>query len=88
MGELVGFFEQPLWNRLVLQACHSEVFLREAVVAISASRIARSGRAGQVGSSMNPIVAKHREAALLHYGKATRKIKEDLSRPGESSRWG
>ncbi|PMD47103.1 hypothetical protein L207DRAFT_416101, partial [Hyaloscypha variabilis F] len=79
VGELVGFFQQPLWNRLILQACHTEVFVREAVVAISASRIARSAKAGQMGVSTNPVVARHREAALLHYGKAIRKIKDDLS---------
>jgi hypothetical protein len=86
VGELVGFFEQPLWDRLILQACHTEVFVREAVVAISASRIARSAKAGQMGVSMNPVVARHREAALLHYGKAIRKINDDLSmtRRGES----
>ncbi|KAE9363257.1 hypothetical protein N431DRAFT_524157 [Stipitochalara longipes BDJ] len=83
-AELAGFFEQPFWDRLILQACHSEVFVREAVVAISASRIARSAKAGQMGVSMNPIVTRHREAALLHYGKAIRKIKEDLSKPNES----
>jgi hypothetical protein len=77
-AELTGYFSQPLWGRLILQACHSESFVREAVVAISASRIARSGKAGRLGLSMSPVVARHREAALVHYGRAITKIKKDL----------
>lgn len=41
----------------MLQACHGEVFVREAVVAISASRIARSGKAGMWSRGLSPIVA-------------------------------
>jgi hypothetical protein len=83
-AELTGYFSQPLWDRLILQACHGELFVREAVVAISASRIARSGKAGRLGLSMSSVVAKHREAALVHYGRAIRKITENLK--GSSGR--
>jgi hypothetical protein len=68
-----------------MQACHGETFVREAVVAISASRIARSGKAGTwsgVGSQ-SAIVARHRKVALVQYGKAIRSMKNDLG--GENS---
>jgi hypothetical protein len=48
-------------------------------MAISASRIVRTEKAGQIEMSISPVVARHREAALAHYGKAIRRIKEDLS---------
>lgn len=70
----------------MLQACHGEEFLREAVVAISASRVAGSSKAGRWRKSMSPIIAKHREVALLYYGKAIRSIKTDLATEHDNPR--
>jgi hypothetical protein len=68
-----------------MQACHGEMFVREAVVAISASRVARSGKARMWngGGTQSAIVARHREIALVQYGKAIRSMKNDLG--GENS---
>lgn len=84
--ELTGIFSQSLWNRIMLQACHGEAFVREAVVAISASMIVRNLKWGKWNDVETPGVSEHREAALAHYGKALKRMKEELALQQENPR--
>jgi hypothetical protein len=64
-----------VWSRIcgtiVLQACHSEEFVREATVAFSALRAALV--------SDRDISATHNAVALSHYGRAIHNMRELLS---------
>jgi hypothetical protein len=35
-SEICGYFDSDVWNRLTLQVCHKEEYVREAVVAVVA----------------------------------------------------
>lgn len=78
--ELSGFFETDVWNRLILQICHEEVYARRAVVAIGAVRRAMEV-SQQARHSSYEIVPfengrEQHTVALVEYGKAIRAMKE------------
>ncbi|KAF2261424.1 hypothetical protein CC78DRAFT_619475 [Lojkania enalia] len=71
-------WDWTLWNRLVLQGCHREAFVRYAVVAIGAlhkSLRASSSTGQELPADMaDPMAKLHREFAYLTYGKALKKM--------------
>jgi len=78
MGGFQSAFDWTLWNRLVLQGCHHESFVRDAVVAIGAlhkslctiSSVAPEARP----DPEKPMAELHREYAYRTYGRALRKM--------------
>jgi hypothetical protein len=78
---LSGTLETSLWNRLMLQACHDEPFVRSAVVAISALSTSKSL---PIGSSTE-IVSQHTEFALQQYNQAIRIMRTSLTQTANNS---
>ncbi|KAE8447160.1 hypothetical protein EG329_010991 [Mollisiaceae sp. DMI_Dod_QoI] len=75
--ELTGFFESNIWNRLILQACHEELYAWHAVVAIGALH-----RTLEVSnSSKHDDGSKaHHTFALKQYGIAIRHMQQVAQR--------
>ncbi|KAF2650214.1 hypothetical protein K491DRAFT_683196 [Lophiostoma macrostomum CBS 122681] len=73
-------WDWTLWNRLVLQGCRHEPFVRYAVVAIGAlHKSLRMGRDGYGGFEITEPIAKlHREFAYLTYGKAIKHMQNAI----------
>ncbi|KAF2681340.1 hypothetical protein K458DRAFT_372254, partial [Lentithecium fluviatile CBS 122367] len=71
-------WDWTLWNRLMLQGCHHEPFIRDAVVAISALhkslRMLSSIEHGLRTDTTESIAKLHREYAYRMYGKALRNM--------------
>lgn len=66
--ELTGFFESTVWNRLILQACHDELFAWHAVVAIGALHRTLELSHGP-NQDLNTLKSHH-AFALKQYGTA------------------
>jgi hypothetical protein len=79
---LSGTLETSLWNHLMLQACHDEPFVRNAVVAISALNTSKSI---EYSMPSNEVVAQHKEFALQQYELAIRTMRVSLSRSVENN---
>ena len=82
---LAGLEEPDVWSRLVLQACERQESIKDTVVAIGA--LDQTLQAAQVDRqrpsfdlmSTKGHVTPHHQFALQKYGKAVRKMREDLS---------
>jgi hypothetical protein len=75
--ELPGIFGGDFWDRIILQACHREEFVRDAAVAIGAlsscgREFSTAGSGGKVTDSV------HYCFALAKYGRAIRKMRNAL----------
>ncbi|KAF2789040.1 hypothetical protein K505DRAFT_393361, partial [Melanomma pulvis-pyrius CBS 109.77] len=75
-------YDWTLWNRLVLQGCHHEPFIRYAVVAIGALHkslrtLSSTGREPRTKDN-EPMAKLHREFAYLTYGKALKKMQQAI----------
>ena len=88
--KLSGPFETLLWNRLVLQSCHDEAFVRAAVLALSAQSNVRNHRQysfsehgiGLQNLSEEQLIAvesQHNEFALRQYEKSIRIMRTTLA---------
>jgi hypothetical protein len=75
MPELTGVLPSSLWNCIILQACHSESFVREAVIALAALRMSLSPTCA---AASNDLSAQHYSFALKEYGKAIRNMRATL----------
>ncbi|KAF2707311.1 hypothetical protein K504DRAFT_535825 [Pleomassaria siparia CBS 279.74] len=75
-------YDWTLWNRLVLQGCHHEPFIRYAVVAIGAlhKSMPISSPSGEESLTKNsqPMAKLHREFAYLTYGKALKYMQQAI----------
>lgn len=82
---LAGLEEPDVWSRLILQACERQESIRNAVIAIGA--LDQTLEAVQLDrrkpsfdlTSVEGHVTPHHQFALQQYGKAVRKMREDLS---------
>lgn len=80
-SELTGLFHSSLWNRIILQECHHEDFVRHAVIAIGA--LSKSCKADWTARTCSKPTAKdwrmlagsHREYAFKAYGAALQVMK-------------
>ena len=63
--QLAGAFVTPIWDHLVLQLCHNEPFVRDAVIALAALTMSST-----VARSESPTHASHYECALRQYDRA------------------
>ncbi len=89
---LSGFFNEALWNRLVLQACEYEPSIRHAVIAIGALDMALEHAQGtkrpeylELGDEDKKVVSHH-QFALQQYGKAIKRMQDNLSKPRQDMR--
>lgn len=76
-----GAWDWSLWNRLMLQGCHSEAFIRDAVVAIGAlHKSLRTSAAGQYAPdpASQDLAVLQRQFAFQKYGKALKAIQEAI----------
>ncbi|KAJ4299456.1 hypothetical protein N0V90_004701 [Kalmusia sp. IMI 367209] len=74
-------WDWTLWNRLMLQGCHSEVFIRDAVVAIGAlHKSLRTLADGQYGldDESKDLAKLQRQFAYRKYGKALKRIQQAI----------
>ncbi|KAF2109561.1 hypothetical protein BDV96DRAFT_585793 [Lophiotrema nucula] len=72
-------WDWTLWNRLVMQGCHNEPFIRYAVVAIGALHkslrtLSPTGQKPQPSHDAEAMAKLHREFAYLTYGKSIKKM--------------
>lgn len=85
MFALAGLEEPDVWSRLVLQACERQESIRNTVIAIGAlDQTLEAVQDGQRRPSfdLTPLeghVTPHHQFALQQYGKAVRRMREDLS---------
>lgn len=63
--QLNGAFVAPIWDHIVLQQCHNEPFIRDAVIALAALTMSST-----VARSDSPPHVDHYECALQQYDKA------------------
>jgi hypothetical protein len=76
--ELSGPFDTRLWNRVVLQACHSEPSLCRLTTALGAlHRAARMRRS----TCHEDEACLHEKYALKEYGRALKGVQEMISNP-------
>lgn len=76
--ELSGPFDARLWNRVILQACHSEPSLCRLTAAIGA--LNRAARLKDSGSNEEEACS-HEKYALREYGRALKGIQGMISDP-------
>ena len=79
--ELSSVFSVRLWSRIVLQACHSAPFVRQAAIALGA--LQKSLMYGDevnvaTAGSISEEKAEHYCNALLHYSKAVKAMRETV----------
>ena len=74
--ELTGILSTSLWNRIILQACHSELYVREAVTALAALVLSLSQT---YNGSPAELSHPHYAFALHEYGSAIRNMRRALS---------
>lgn len=72
-GSLSGGFDSPLWNRIVLQACHDEPCILHCAVAISA--LDRACKVKNI-KGLTDTAESHHRYALQQYSKALRELRE------------
>lgn len=70
--KMTGGQSTGLWNRIILQACHAEPWVLDSIVAIAALSMS-----GGVDDSM--VSEKHRQVALVRYGRAIRAMRSSLT---------
>jgi hypothetical protein len=71
--DLSGYFDTGIWNRLILQICHTELFARHAVIAIGARTKSVSVSAASICENIKTgegSARHHYEFALQQYAKA------------------
>jgi hypothetical protein len=75
-----SIWDWSLWNRLMLQGCHHEAFIRDAVVAIGAlhKSLRTSAMASTDGSSLEELAKLQRQFAYQKYGRALRRIQHAI----------
>ena len=68
--KLAGFFEESLWQTIVLQSCETETPLRHAVIAL--------GALGTTSQSRRPkgVTTPDRKFAFKEYSKAVSQIRQ------------
>jgi Fungal specific transcription factor domain len=72
--QLSGFFEKPLWETLVLQACETETPLRHAAIAIGALSTSSSSRRPK------GAISPDRKFAFSEYSKAVSQLRQKVAR--------
>lgn len=77
-------FESTLWERIVLQASHSEHFVRDAVVAIGA--LSNCGKWVESTASKSLVGTPHYRFALAQYGRAVKKMRATIARNSKDIR--
>ncbi|KAH7418859.1 hypothetical protein BKA64DRAFT_701349 [Cadophora sp. MPI-SDFR-AT-0126] len=80
--QLSGPYETALWDRIIPQAVESEPIIRHAVIAVAALNKSRVAAGVGKAAKSNP----HHQFALLQYGKALKKIRENLEDDFENPR--
>jgi hypothetical protein len=83
-----GYWETGIWSRLIIEACHQELFTRHAIVSIVALDLAMEHQAlrskastgGQGEFADNP----HHQFALQQYGKALKLMRDSPSEDEEN----
>jgi hypothetical protein len=77
-GGFQSAWDWTLWNRLMLQGCHHEPFIRDAVIAIGALhkslRTLSSAAQTLDAGTAQPMAKLHREFAYRKYGTALKKM--------------
>ncbi|KAF2438279.1 hypothetical protein P171DRAFT_437326 [Karstenula rhodostoma CBS 690.94] len=73
-------WDWSVWNRLMLQGCHHEAFIRDAVVAIGAlhKSLRTSATASPDGRSLEELAKLQRQFAYQTYGRALKKIQHAI----------
>jgi len=85
-AEISGAFIIPFWNRLVLQACHDELFIRDLVIALSA--FSASTRIFRTGSSNSTArAAEHNYLAFSRYRRGLQGLREKTNKPQSCRAW-
>jgi hypothetical protein len=77
-----GFMVKSLWGYLILQSCHNEPFVLDAVVAISALSISKR----DMKEEESVEERAHAEFAYAKYGSAIQKMRNSLAVPGSNTR--
>lgn len=82
-------WDWSIWNRLMLQGCHHEAFIRDAVVAIGAlhKSLQTSAAAHHDSKDLEELARLQRQFAYQSYGRALKKIQHAIntgSRPRDA----
>lgn len=72
--QLNGAFVAPIWDRIVLQQCHNEPFIRDAVIALAALTMS-----SMVAHSDSPTHTGHYECAFQQYDRALSDMRKVLA---------
>jgi hypothetical protein len=82
VASLPSLFSRPLWEKVILQACEEEDFVRDAAVAIGAlfscGRKFFESSTGQEADLNLDVPTPSYCAALQYYGKALKRMRERL----------
>ena len=87
VSAMPGLFTSSLWERVILQACHQEEFIRDAAVAIGA--LSTCGRKLVEDNRAAPqamVATGDYRFALRQYGRAVKSMRERLSNEEENLR--
>jgi len=84
-AELAGIFDTTFWDRLLLQACHEEPFVKKIVMALSAvstsNKLSLRHNASAIDRAIN---AQQTEFALKQYQQALKEIRASLANTGDT----
>lgn len=74
-------WDWSVWNRLMLQGCHHEAFIRDAVVAIGAlhKSLRTSAMASPEGKKLEELAKLQQQFAYQTYGRALKKIQHAIN---------
>jgi hypothetical protein len=67
---LAGYFESELWNRLILQTCQQNVAMRNAIIAIAASKSAADAARSRMQLDYESDTRIQYHYALRRYSQA------------------
>jgi len=84
-AELSGIFDTTFWNRLLLQACHEEPFVKKIVMALSAVSTSKKLSLRTNSSAVERAInAQQTGFALMQYQKALKEIRTSLASRADS----
>jgi hypothetical protein len=81
--ELTGLLRSSVWNRIILQSCHWDSYVRDAVIALAALKESLSPASSAASKDLS---GQHYSFALCEYGKAIRNMRETLAVSNEAEK--
>ncbi|KUJ17751.1 uncharacterized protein LY89DRAFT_669042 [Mollisia scopiformis] len=79
--QLSGFYDLPLWNRLILQTAEQEESVRHGIISIGALQQTIDLRSQQDGRYIAPLTAldEHHRFAIEQYSKAIKQMRDAVA---------